>query len=133
VNATLLQRQAALLGVALLAAVGALALGRDDSRATATTGVVAPATTWRIASVGVSRGGQEAQCGRPVDVSTRGVVHPVLPCGVKLVVQARGRTIRTEVVGRGPVGRRHEFDLTPELAARLGLRSSARVKWRFAG
>ncbi len=131
-NATLLQRQAALAGVALLAALGAVAVGRSDVRAepAGTSSAVAPTDRWRTALVGVSRRG--AGCGQRVREDTVGVVHPVLPCGAKLVVQAGGKTIRTEVVGRGPVGLEHEFDLTPALGAELRVTGTTEIRWRFA-
>jgi hypothetical protein len=131
VNPSLLQRQAALAGIALLAVLGALALTRDGS----TTGApeaVAPTVMWRTALVGISNGGR-ATCETPFNPSTHGVIHPVLPCGAKLVVRSNGRTIRTEVVGHRPAGIQHEFDLTPALAAQLGIEAPSRVRWRFAG
>lgn len=130
----LLVRQAALAGVALMAALGALALGRDDSVVTPTAQVV-PATTSREASVGVYRGpyGRRTECGVTLGRDVQGVIHPVLPCGAKLVVSVGARQLRTEVVGRGPVGLRHEFDLTVALATRLGLERAGTVRWRFAG
>jgi hypothetical protein len=132
-NPSLLQRQAALAGVALLAALGAVAAGPDEP-ATPSGGAeteVVPADEWRIAAVGVARG-RAVGCDEPVEDSTEGVVHPVLPCGAQLELQGGGETIRTQVVGRGPVGLRHEFDLTPALAARLGLDRTGSVRWRFA-
>jgi hypothetical protein len=132
VNTTLLQRQAALAGVALLAVLGALALARDESSATGEPGAVAPAVRWRTALVGISTGGR-LKCETPIDASTLGVIHPVLPCGAKVVVRANGHRIRTEVVGQTPAGIRHEFDLTPALASRLGVEEPTRIRWRFAG
>ena len=133
-NASLLQRQAALAGVALLAALGAIALARDESSATRSPEAVTPAVRWRTALVGISRGGR-LQCDGPVGDLTLGVVHPVLPCGAKLVVRAGGRSIRTEVVAGPPssILRTHEFDLTPALAAQLGVDEPTRIRWRFAG
>jgi hypothetical protein len=132
VNTPLLQRQAALAGVALLAVLGALALARDESPGTGAPETVAPAVRWRTALAGISTGGR-ATCETPIDASTRGVIHPVLPCGAKLVVRANGRSIRTEVVGQRPAGIQHEFDLTPALAAELGVEVPSRIRWRFAG
>jgi hypothetical protein len=131
-NALLLQRQAALAGVALLAALGALALGGEDATGREQSEpVVTVALKWRTASVGVSRR-RASGCEERADESTVGVVHPVLPCGAKLVVQGDGEAVRTEVVGSGPVGLEHDFDLTPPLAARLGVQSEGRIRWRFA-
>jgi hypothetical protein len=131
-NPSLLQRQAALGGVAMLAVLGALALGRNEEAVpSGTEGSVPPSAQWRTAAVGVSRG-RGAACGQPVGRETVGVVHPVLPCGAKLVVQGTGEPVRTEVVGRGAVGLEHEFDLTPRLASRVGVEGSGRIRWRFA-
>ena len=114
----------------LIGVLGALALARDGS----TTGApeaVAPTVRWRTALVGITGGGRRV-C-EPVDASTLGVIHPVLPCGAKIVVRANGRTIRTEVIGQpGSLLRAHEFDLTPALAAQLGVEAGTRIRWRFA-
>ncbi len=128
---SLLQRQAALAGVALLAALGAVAVGRDDVGGRAEPKAVVASAEWRLAVVGVSRG-RRADCGAQAEESTVGVVHPVLPCGARLEVQGGGETIKTEVVGRGPVGLEHEFDLTPALAAQLGVERDGQIRWRFA-
>jgi hypothetical protein len=135
VNTSLLQRQAALAGVALLAVLGALALARDESSGNGVAQTVAPAVQWRTALVGIAISSRTMCQGVPFDASTRGIVHPVLPCGVKLVVRVGGRSIRTEVVGQGPGSsvQTHEFNLTPALAAELGLREPTRIRWRFAG
>jgi len=131
VNQALLQRQAALAGVALLAALGALILAREPSAPTPAREAVEPAVRWQSALVGISRGGRPT-CESPVEAATRGVIHPVLPCGAKLVVRAGERSVRTAVVGQTPAGVRHEFDLTPALAQELGVREPTRIRWRFA-
>jgi len=61
------------------------------------------------------------------------VAHPVLPCGVDLVVAYRGREVRTEVIERGNVGPESQFDLTPALAGELGVEEPTTIRWRFAG
>jgi hypothetical protein len=136
VNPSLLQRQAALAGVALLAVLGALALARDEGSSSSASGPVAPVVRWRTALVGIAiSSGTMCQDVPFDDASTRGILHPVLPCGAKLVVRVGGRSVRTEVVGQGPGStiQTHEFDLTPALAAQLGVEEPTQIRWRFAG
>lgn len=130
-TASLLQRQAALAGVALLAVLGALAFARgEDAPPSDARETVPPATQWRTATVGIAERAPRG-CGIS-DESAAGIVHPVLPCGAQIVVERAGTTVRTEVVGRGPVGLAREFDLTATLASRLGLTRAEEIRWRFA-
>jgi hypothetical protein len=127
----LLGRQAALAALAAIAALAAVELAQSDgeSQARPTPGGAAR----QEAAVGVYAGRGDAGCGSRIDGSTVGVVHPVLPCGVQLVVTYGGEALRTRVVGRAGVGREHHFDLTAALAGRLGLGpEGGTVLWRFA-
>ena len=130
----LVQRQAALAAAALLATLGVLALlGHGDESTTLRT--TQPVVRWETAVVGVLSPGAYANktsCGSTLDSGTSGIAHPVLPCGVDLVVSFRGRQVRTEVVQRGPVGGGREFDLTQALAQRLGVHGRETIQWRFA-
>jgi hypothetical protein len=138
VRPALARRQAALAAVALLAALGAIALeriGTDDSGAISPP---PPAETaeWEEAVAGVidsRQYGSTTECDVVLDRETRGVAHPVLPCGVDLLLQFDGREVRTEVIARGPVAAGREFDLTQALAADLGLEGTTTIRWRFAG
>jgi hypothetical protein len=56
----------------------------------------------------------------------------VLPCGTKLFVQLGGKRVYTQVVDRGPVLSREDFDLTAALADRIGLTGTRQVRWAFA-
>src|SRR5687767_10561049 len=89
VSPTLLVRQAALAGVALLAALGALALGGEDGRTvTPSPDQVETVAPWQEAAVGVrGRPGRRTTCGAVLGSNTVGVIHPVLPCGARLVLQ----------------------------------------------
>jgi rare lipoprotein A (peptidoglycan hydrolase) len=137
VSTALARRQAALAAVALLAALGAIALeriGREEG------GVVSPtpvlAGRWEEAVAGVINSkeyGTTTACDVVLDRETRGVAHPVLPCGVDLVVEFGGREVRTEVIGRGPNRAGREFDLTQALADDLGVEGTQTIRWRFAG
>jgi rare lipoprotein A (peptidoglycan hydrolase) len=134
VNPALVQRQAGLAGVALLATIGALALGRGGSEATlGPTGPLAP--EWQQARAGVfgpGLYGQETACGVELTAETVGVAHPVLPCGVDLVVGYAGRERRVEVIARGPAEGGRELDLSEALARQLGFEGDGRIRWRFA-
>src|SRR5581483_5225678 len=98
------QRTAALAGLALLA------------------GTVAPAAD-----------GTRTACGVVLGPATEGIVHPVLPCGAKLYLGYRGRTVLAAVIGRAPSVPGPAFELTRALARRLGLAGRTRIRWSYAG
>jgi hypothetical protein len=135
VSPALLQRQAALAAAALLATLGVLALGnRSEEDAPLNPG--GPVVRWESAVVGILRPeayAQETTCGTRLDSGTLGVVHPVLPCGVDLVLSLADKEVRTEVVDHAPVGGGREFDLTQALAEELGVHGRQTIRWRFAG
>lgn len=131
-NAALARRQAALAGVALVGALGAIALSRlgDDSDA-------APPPTagveWETAGVAVFEPASEpTACGVTVTAQTIGIAHPVLPCGAKLLLEHQGRRAQADVVERGPVDAGQAFELSPALAQELGVVGESTVRWRFA-
>jgi rare lipoprotein A (peptidoglycan hydrolase) len=59
-------------------------------------------------------------CGGRLYSSTRGVAHKTLPCGTKVTLSYRGRTLTTRVVDRGPFVAGREFDLTEATRNDLG-------------
>jgi rare lipoprotein A len=133
VRVGLAQRQAALAGIALLAAVVAVAIlsGRRD-----TARPLPPAVgsyTALAGSSGVIAYGKRTACGQLIGPRTEGVAHPVLPCGVKIYVSYDGQHVLTQVIDRGPNAPGREFDLTEALARRLGLVGVQRVTWSYAG
>jgi rare lipoprotein A (peptidoglycan hydrolase) len=136
-NAPLIQRQAALAGVALLAATGALALARgaQERSLQGPAAASAGAVEWqeaRAGPYGPGSYGTKTTCNVELTPKTRGVAHPVLPCGVDLIVSYGGRSVRADVVDRGPHAAGREFDLTQALADDLGLRETQPILWRFA-
>jgi hypothetical protein len=137
VSTALARRLAALAAVALLAALGAIALeriGREESGAVSPPPVLTGRWEEAVAGViGSEEYGTTTACDVVLDRDTRGVAHPVLPCGVDLVVEFEGREVRTEVIGRGPYGAGREFDLTQALADDLGVEGTQTIRWRFAG
>jgi hypothetical protein len=59
-------------------------------------------------------------CGGRLYPGTRGVAHKSLPCGSKVTLRYRGRTVVTRVVDRGPFVAGREFDLTAATRNDLG-------------
>ena len=136
----LAQRQLALLGVAVLGAVIALAVAsRDNTVAQPRSILPKPAVSnvsgWYPALAGVrSRplAGHVSGCGTLLTPKTLGVDHQVLPCGAKVFLSFRGKTLLTTVVDRGPFTPRFDFEVTPALAELLGLSGVQTIKWSFA-
>ncbi len=138
-NAALLERQVALAAVALLAALGVLVLDRPaappEPTAVAEPAMPPVAGKWYEAAVGVygpGLYGRATECGLRLDRKTRGVAHPILPCGARIVVSHGGREADTRVVDRGPYGQGQEFALTQALAGELGVSGVQIVRWRFS-
>jgi len=126
-----LQRQAALVGAALLAVLLVVVLDSPSDEPSRPAPSPASQPEWETAVVWVTPP-DEGACSQ-VGPDAAGVVHPVLPCGVKLVVAAHGEEIRTEVVATGPGAAGRTFALTPPLADQLGVADGDRIRWRFAG
>lgn len=132
-NAQLAQREIALAGVALLAAVVSLAL--VSGRPSHESGLPRPVGGWYTALAGVRAPGgfgATTACGRVLEPGTEGVSHPVLPCGAKIYLSYRGKVVLTQVIDRGPDVPGREFDLTRNLAAQLGLSGVQRIRWAYA-
>lgn len=123
-NAALVRRQVALAGVALVGALGAIALSQlgDESDAAAPPPAV---VEWETASVGVFQPTAEpTTCGVTVTETTIGVAHPVLPCGAKILVEHEGRRTEADVIQSGPG--RHRPGLRPVAGPRAGARGQRR-------
>jgi hypothetical protein len=131
------ERLALLAAVALLGGVVALAVGsRNDGSATPATLESAPAPGgWNRAFTG-SRGpvgdAQRTTCGQILTTSSLGVTHPVLPCGVKIVLRRGDTQVLTEVIDNAFVEAGRELEVTEGLAAMLGLEETEEIEWRFA-
>jgi hypothetical protein len=134
----LAQREVALAGVALLAAIVSLALtSHGDHQKTA--GLLQPMTlngSWRESLAGAEpiQYGRRTNCSIVLRPNTIGVTDSVLPCGVKLYVQfGNSPEILTQVIARRPVPPGRKFELTPKLAEKLGIDGVQRIRWVFAG
>jgi rare lipoprotein A (peptidoglycan hydrolase) len=124
-------RAVALLAVAIVAAALALGLTRHNHSSS----LPEPAGKW-IAALAAPYANltkpQRSACGVTVGPRTKGVAHPVLPCGVKLYIRYRGTTVFTQVVDRGPDVPGRDFDVTPALARQLGLVGTRRIEYSLA-
>jgi hypothetical protein len=125
-------RAAGLAAVALVAAATALALSGRGSRPTST--LPPPAGPWYtvLAAPYTPKPGKRSACNVVITRSTLGVAHPILPCGVKIYVEYRGKQVLVQVIDRGPTVPGREFDLTQALAKDLGLQGTQTIRWRFA-
>jgi hypothetical protein len=71
--------------------------------------------------------GQHLACGGTLSAGTLGVAHKSLPCGTKVTLHYKGRTVRVPVVDRGPYVAGREFDLTAATKRKLGFGSTGTV------
>lgn len=124
-------RAAILAAVALVAVAIVFAIHRHSS--TATLPVAAgPWYTALAAPYTPSKGRTKSACGVAIGTKTIGVSHELLPCGVKLYVQYKGKQVLTQVIDRGHTVPGREFDLTQALAKLLRLDGTQTIQWRFA-
>lgn len=88
------------------------------------------ASMWRQRATWYGPGlfGNRTACGQRLRRATRGVAHRTLPCGTKVVLRHRGRTVRTTVIDRGPFAHRAHWDLTQRVARELGFDGAHRIR-----
>ena len=136
---SVLQRTVALAAVALLAAVGALALDgatprrrRRDRRPGRCRW---PRAGWydgaRRARAGAPRDAERTTCRRILTARSLGVSHPVLPCGAKLFISYGGTEVLTEVIDTRLKRPGRQFELTEALAQRLGIEGTQQITLAF--
>ncbi len=75
---------------------------------------------YRLAEASWYGGGGSLACGGWLTSSTLGVASKTLPCGTRVTLRYRGRTLRVPVVDRGPYVAGREFDLTEATKRALG-------------
>jgi len=124
-------RAAALAGIALLGVAIALAVAHRDGKNGST---ASPAGQWYTAMAApyTRTKARKGACGVVVGPNTPGVAHPVLPCGVKIYLEFRGREVLTQVVDHGHTAPGRTFDVTLPVAKLLGLQGTQTIRWRFA-
>ena len=71
--------------------------------------------------------GNPTACGGRLTPSTKGVAHKTLPCGTKVTLRYRGRTVTVPVIDRGPYAGNREYDLTAATKRKLGFGSTGTV------
>lgn len=71
--------------------------------------------------------GGHLACGGTLTPGTLGVANKSLPCGTKVTLHYKGRTVRVPVVDRGPYVGAREFDLTAATKQKLGFGSTGTV------
>jgi predicted RNA-binding Zn-ribbon protein involved in translation (DUF1610 family) len=137
VTQSLPQRLVLLAGIALVAAVSAVAVIEQratDPGAATLTSAPAPAG-WNTAFAG-SRGAtgdaQRTTCGQVLAPESLGVTHPVLPCGAKVVLRYGDTRVLTEVIDNALVEPGRQLEVTEALAGMLGVNSTVELEWRFA-
>jgi rare lipoprotein A len=72
--------------------------------------------------------GNHLACGGRLTHHTLGVAHKSLPCGTKVALRYRGRTLVVPVVDRGPYSRGVSYDLTEATARKLGMTQTSRLR-----
>ena len=70
-------------------------------------------------------------CGGTLGYGQLGVAHKTLPCGTKVTIRHRGRTVTVPVIDRGPYVGGREWDLTGATARALGF-SGVGTVWTTA-
>ena len=66
-------------------------------------------------------------CGGTLSPGTVGVANKTLRCGTRLTLRYGKRTVRVQVIDRGPYSGNREFDLTAATKAKLGFPSTGTV------
>jgi hypothetical protein len=71
--------------------------------------------------------GRHTACGQRMTHRLLGVAHRTLPCGTKVSLLYKGRTITVPVVDRGPFANGATYDLTSATAEALGMTQTSRI------
>lgn len=103
------------------------AYGLHDRRVLASISPARRVTAYRTAAAsyyGPGLYGGALACGGTLAPSTLGVANKTLPCGSRVKLRYRGRSITVPVVDRGPYVAGRDFDLTEATRARLGFPST---------
>jgi rare lipoprotein A len=125
-------REIALAGLALLAAAVALAVTAQTKGKSTTSPQPEGSFVALAGSSGPAAFGRRTACGGVIHPDTEGVAHPTLPCGVRIFITYRGKTVLTQVIDRGPYVPGRQFDVTDALARKLGLRNVQTIHWSYA-
>jgi hypothetical protein len=98
------------------------AYGLHDRRVRASVSPARRVTAYRPAAAsyyGPGLYGGGLACGGTLTPGTQGVAHKTLPCGSKVRLRYRGRSVLVRVIDRGPYVAGRDYDLTAATRARL--------------
>jgi hypothetical protein len=77
--------------------------------------------------------GSHMACGGALTMTVMAVANKTLPCGTRVRLRVRGRTVVARVLDRGPYVRGRSFDLAPAVCRALGVCDGVfRVEWQKA-
>jgi peptidoglycan lytic transglycosylase len=99
------------------------AYGVHDRRIRASRSAGRKLTSYRLAGAsyyGPGLYGNGVACGGTLLPGTMGVAHKTLPCGTKVKLRYRGRSVTVPVIDRGPYVPGRDYDLTEAVKNRLG-------------
>ena len=71
--------------------------------------------------------GNKLGCGGTLAPGRMGVAHKTLPCGSRVTLRHRGRSVRVRVIDRGPYVGGREYDLTEATARKLRFRGHGAI------
>jgi rare lipoprotein A len=71
--------------------------------------------------------GKQTACGTTLTKSTIGVANKTLPCGMRVAIYYRGRTLTVPVIDHGPYVAGRDWDLTAATAQVLGIDGVATI------
>ena len=132
----LAQRLIALAGIALLAVLLALALKPGSPHGPRLPGSVPPPgggwNTNLMAPRGDAFTSSKRSCGFVLSRRSLGLSSPVYPCRTKIWLHYNGVEVLTQVIARNAPPPGSMFELSPTLAAKLGLSGTQEIDWRFA-
>ena len=106
------------------------AYGRHDKRVRAAVSAARRVTAFRPAGAsyyGPGLYGGALACGGTLQPGMLGVANKTLPCGSKVILRYRSRTITVPVIDRGPYVAGRDYDLTAATRARLHFPSTGVV------
>jgi rare lipoprotein A len=73
--------------------------------------------------------GDKTACGVVLRTKTEGVAHRTLPCGSQVEIRHEGASVVVSVIDRGPFANKADFDLTKNVADRIGLDGVAAIEY----
>ena len=99
------------------------AFGVHDRRTRGSASVARRLTSYRQAAAsyyGPGLYGNGVACGGTLMPGTMGVANKTLPCGTRVKLRYRGRSVTVPVIDRGPYVAGRDYDLTEAVKLRLG-------------